>query len=204
MNQKHNWQTWKSVNAEINTNTLFLIQLVLFYHRVFTEICFLFIICFKLCHFSNISQQKQLKSSAGAEMVSWKRKKVIGCLIFLQVNSDVVFHKRDRYGTLTPYKVDKTHVGQSICTKAVGGYSSVDVTHTYKYPEGNAQLKNDQKDRYEESRERDRPRPRRHRDPLARKRKIRPLHEVHVFSCVTQRNSCCVIPVLMITEKLKN
>lgn len=63
--------------------------------------------------------------------------------IFLQVNSDVVFHKRDRYGTLTPYKVDKTHVGQAIYTKAVGGSSAVDITHTYKYPEGNTRLPND-------------------------------------------------------------
>lgn len=55
---------------------------------------------------------------------------------FLQVNSDVTFHKRDRYGTLTPYRVDKLHVGKLIYTKAVGSTGPEDVTHTYKYPEG--------------------------------------------------------------------
>ncbi|XP_044032118.1 coagulation factor XIII A chain-like [Siniperca chuatsi] len=59
--------------------------------------------------------------------------------VFAEVNSDVVFHKRDQYGTLTPYKVDKTLVGQAIYTKAVGSTSAVDITHTYKYPEGSAE-----------------------------------------------------------------
>lgn len=55
----------------------------------------------------------------------------------LQVNSDVVFHKRDRYGTLSPFRVEKAHVGQAVYTKAVGSSGQMDVTHTYKYPEGN-------------------------------------------------------------------
>ncbi|XP_073344680.1 coagulation factor XIII A chain-like [Pagrus major] len=58
--------------------------------------------------------------------------------VFAEVNSDVVFHKRDRFGTLTAYRVDKTHVGQAICTKAVGSGAAQDVKHTYKYPEGSA------------------------------------------------------------------
>lgn len=57
---------------------------------------------------------------------------------FLQVNSDVIFHQRDRYGTLTPYRVDKLHVGKLVYTKAVGSTAHEDVTHTYKHPEGNA------------------------------------------------------------------
>lgn len=49
----------------------------------------------------------------------------------------MVYQKRDRYGTLTPYRVDKTYVGQCIYTKAVGSSATHDITHTYKYPEGN-------------------------------------------------------------------
>ncbi|XP_074550147.1 coagulation factor XIII A chain-like [Halichoeres trimaculatus] len=59
--------------------------------------------------------------------------------VFAEVNSDVVFHKRDRYGTLSPYRVDKLHIGQLIYTKAVGSFSPQDVTHTYKYPEGSGE-----------------------------------------------------------------
>lgn len=55
----------------------------------------------------------------------------------LQVNSDVVFLKRDRYGNLSPFRVDKTHIGQAIYTKAIGSSSPMDITNTYKYPEGN-------------------------------------------------------------------
>uniref|UniRef100_A0A3B4UUT8 protein-glutamine gamma-glutamyltransferase n=1 Tax=Seriola dumerili TaxID=41447 RepID=A0A3B4UUT8_SERDU len=56
--------------------------------------------------------------------------------VFAEVNSDVVFLKRDRYGTLTPFRVDKTHIGQAIYTKAVGSPAPMDITYTYKYPEG--------------------------------------------------------------------
>uniref|UniRef100_A0A3B4UVT0 protein-glutamine gamma-glutamyltransferase n=1 Tax=Seriola dumerili TaxID=41447 RepID=A0A3B4UVT0_SERDU len=55
--------------------------------------------------------------------------------VFAEVNSDVVFLKRDRYGTLTPFRVDKTHIGQAIYTKAVGSPAPMDITYTYKYPE---------------------------------------------------------------------
>uniref|UniRef100_UPI0037E931ED coagulation factor XIII A chain-like isoform X1 n=2 Tax=Semicossyphus pulcher TaxID=241346 RepID=UPI0037E931ED len=59
--------------------------------------------------------------------------------IFAEVNSDVVFHKRDRYGTLSPFRVDKTHVGQAICTKAVGSNAPSDITNTYKFHEGSSE-----------------------------------------------------------------
>ncbi|KAM7369547.1 hypothetical protein PAMP_010864 [Pampus punctatissimus] len=59
--------------------------------------------------------------------------------VFAEVNSDVVFHKRDRYGTLTPYRVEKTMIGQAVCTKAIGSDTIHDITHTYKYPEGSPQ-----------------------------------------------------------------
>ncbi|KAM9337122.1 coagulation factor XIII A chain-like [Symphorus nematophorus] len=59
--------------------------------------------------------------------------------VFAEVNSDVVFHKRDRYGTMTPYRVEKTHIGMMVYTKAVGSRAPMDVTHTYKYPEGSGE-----------------------------------------------------------------
>lgn len=55
-----------------------------------------------------------------------------------QVNSDLVFYKKDRYGNLSPYGVDTTHIGQSIITKALGSTDYVDITQNYKHPEGNA------------------------------------------------------------------
>uniref|UniRef100_A0A3B4XS77 protein-glutamine gamma-glutamyltransferase n=1 Tax=Seriola lalandi dorsalis TaxID=1841481 RepID=A0A3B4XS77_SERLL len=58
--------------------------------------------------------------------------------VFAEVNSDVVFQKRDRYGTLSPFRVDKTHIGQAIYTKAVGSPAPMDITITYKHPEGSA------------------------------------------------------------------
>ncbi|XP_029979588.1 coagulation factor XIII A chain-like [Sphaeramia orbicularis] len=56
--------------------------------------------------------------------------------VFAEVNSDVVFHKRDKYGTLKVTRVDKTWVGQAMYTKAVGAFVPVEVTGNYKYPEG--------------------------------------------------------------------
>uniref|UniRef100_A0A3Q0T0R5 protein-glutamine gamma-glutamyltransferase n=1 Tax=Amphilophus citrinellus TaxID=61819 RepID=A0A3Q0T0R5_AMPCI len=57
--------------------------------------------------------------------------------VFAEVNSDVVFLKRDKYGNLTPFKVDKTYIGEKICTKAVGSQQAMNITDTYKFPEGN-------------------------------------------------------------------
>uniref|UniRef100_A0AAX7V4T7 protein-glutamine gamma-glutamyltransferase n=1 Tax=Astatotilapia calliptera TaxID=8154 RepID=A0AAX7V4T7_ASTCA len=57
--------------------------------------------------------------------------------VFAEVNSDVVFLKRDKYGNLTPFRVDKTYVGEKILTKAVGSQQQNNITNTYKYPEGN-------------------------------------------------------------------
>uniref|UniRef100_A0A3Q3GB79 Coagulation factor XIII A chain-like n=1 Tax=Kryptolebias marmoratus TaxID=37003 RepID=A0A3Q3GB79_KRYMA len=57
--------------------------------------------------------------------------------VFAEVNSDLVHMKSDKYGNLSPFKVDTTYVGILIYTKAMGGWSPENVTHTYKYPEGN-------------------------------------------------------------------
>lgn len=59
----------------------------------------------------------------------------------LQVNSDVVFYKKDKYGNMSPYDVDTTLVGQCVCTKAVGSMDRVDITHTYKHQEGTTDAK---------------------------------------------------------------
>ncbi|KAM9713032.1 coagulation factor XIII A chain-like [Menidia menidia] len=59
--------------------------------------------------------------------------------VFAEVNSDIIYLKRDRYGTMTPFKVDESSVGELIVTKAVGSWGSEDVTLTYKYPQGSAE-----------------------------------------------------------------
>ncbi|XP_056869457.1 coagulation factor XIII A chain-like [Takifugu flavidus] len=56
--------------------------------------------------------------------------------VFAEVNSDLVYHKKDKYGNLTPYSVDTTHIGKCIYTKSVGGTQPVDITLNYKNPEG--------------------------------------------------------------------
>ncbi|XP_015252283.1 PREDICTED: coagulation factor XIII A chain-like [Cyprinodon variegatus] len=58
--------------------------------------------------------------------------------VFAEVNSDVHFMRSDRYGNLTPYKVDTEYVGKVLLTKAVGMMASEDITRTYKHPEGSA------------------------------------------------------------------
>nr|XP_057916799.1 coagulation factor XIII A chain-like [Doryrhamphus excisus] len=59
-----------------------------------------------------------------------------GPFIYAEVNSDVVFLERDRYGNLTTMGVDTTLVGQAIYTKHVLNNNARDITHQYKYPEG--------------------------------------------------------------------
>ncbi|XP_068616197.1 coagulation factor XIII A chain-like [Brachionichthys hirsutus] len=56
--------------------------------------------------------------------------------VFAEVNSDIVYHIRDKYGTLSAYKVDSTYVGRSIWTKAIGSTDPMDITQNYKNPEG--------------------------------------------------------------------
>ncbi|XP_046896125.1 coagulation factor XIII A chain-like [Hypomesus transpacificus] len=56
--------------------------------------------------------------------------------VFAEVNSDVVFYSRSRDGTLTPVRVNISHVGRKMLTKAAGGRDSRDITDHYKFPEG--------------------------------------------------------------------
>lgn len=57
----------------------------------------------------------------------------------LQVNSDVVYYKKDKYGNMTPFNVDTTYIGLCLYTKAIGSTYPLDITITYKYPEGNVE-----------------------------------------------------------------
>lgn len=58
------------------------------------------------------------------------------CSFSLQVNSDVVFHSRSKDGTMEPVKVNRTHVGRMVLTKAPGDVTRLDITDQYKFPEG--------------------------------------------------------------------
>ncbi|XP_028821859.1 coagulation factor XIII A chain-like [Denticeps clupeoides] len=59
--------------------------------------------------------------------------------VFAEVNSDVVFYQRSRDGTLTPVKVNTSHVGRLVLTKAPGSNGRSDITSMYKFPEGSAE-----------------------------------------------------------------
>ncbi|XP_036433992.1 coagulation factor XIII, A1 polypeptide a, tandem duplicate 1 [Colossoma macropomum] len=61
--------------------------------------------------------------------------------VFAEVNSDVVFHKRDKYGNMTVIASNTTYVGQLIVTKSIGSNMAEDVTENYKYPEGSPEDK---------------------------------------------------------------
>uniref|UniRef100_A0A8C4GQM7 protein-glutamine gamma-glutamyltransferase n=1 Tax=Dicentrarchus labrax TaxID=13489 RepID=A0A8C4GQM7_DICLA len=56
--------------------------------------------------------------------------------VFAEVNSDVVFYSRRKDGTMDPVKVNQTHVGRMILTKAPGDMTRLDITDQYKFPEG--------------------------------------------------------------------
>uniref|UniRef100_A0A674BFZ5 protein-glutamine gamma-glutamyltransferase n=1 Tax=Salmo trutta TaxID=8032 RepID=A0A674BFZ5_SALTR len=57
--------------------------------------------------------------------------------VFAEVNSDVVFYSRNpRDGTLEPVKVNSSHVGRMVVTKAPGQDTRRDITDQYKFPEG--------------------------------------------------------------------
>ncbi|XP_041820881.1 coagulation factor XIII A chain [Chelmon rostratus] len=56
--------------------------------------------------------------------------------VFAEVNSDVVFYSRSKDGTMVPVKVNQTHVGRMVLTKASGDMTRRDITDQYKFPEG--------------------------------------------------------------------
>uniref|UniRef100_A0A8C2CFF1 protein-glutamine gamma-glutamyltransferase n=1 Tax=Cyprinus carpio TaxID=7962 RepID=A0A8C2CFF1_CYPCA len=56
--------------------------------------------------------------------------------VFAEVNSDVIFYRRQKDGTLEAVKVNQTHVGRMVLTKAVLHDGRRDITDHYKFPEG--------------------------------------------------------------------
>ncbi|XP_066536948.1 coagulation factor XIII A chain-like [Hoplias malabaricus] len=59
--------------------------------------------------------------------------------VFAEVNSDVVFYRRSKEGTLQPARVNTSHVGRLVLTKAVLHEGRSDITDKYKFPEGSAE-----------------------------------------------------------------
>ncbi|KAG8571659.1 hypothetical protein GDO81_011743 [Engystomops pustulosus] len=56
--------------------------------------------------------------------------------LFAEVNSDIVYSKLMKDGTREVQYIDKTHVGQKLLTKEVGGNRPLDITDLYKFSEG--------------------------------------------------------------------
>ncbi|XP_014842235.1 PREDICTED: coagulation factor XIII A chain isoform X2 [Poecilia mexicana] len=56
--------------------------------------------------------------------------------VFAEVNSDVVFYSRKKDGTMETVKVNKSHVGRMVLTKAAGSDGRRDIIDQYKFPEG--------------------------------------------------------------------
>ncbi|XP_061816545.1 coagulation factor XIII A chain isoform X1 [Nerophis lumbriciformis] len=59
--------------------------------------------------------------------------------VFAEVNSDMVFYSRRRDGTMETVKVNRSHVGRLVLTKAAGTQDRRDITEQYKFPEGSAE-----------------------------------------------------------------
>ncbi|XP_030636004.1 coagulation factor XIII A chain [Chanos chanos] len=62
-----------------------------------------------------------------------------GPFVFAEVNSDVVFYQRNKEGSLHPVKVNPSHVGRMVLTKAPLGEGRRDITDQYKFPEDSAE-----------------------------------------------------------------
>lgn len=59
--------------------------------------------------------------------------------VFAEINSDVVFYSRRKDGTMEPVRVNSTHIGRMVLTKANGDMTRRDITNNYKFPEGSAE-----------------------------------------------------------------
>lgn len=66
--------------------------------------------------------------------------RIFACVFFVKVNSDIIYKRREG-GHDKVFRVDTSYVGQMICTKAVGSNYLMDLTHEYKFPEGNRKEK---------------------------------------------------------------
>ncbi|KAM6135445.1 coagulation factor XIII A chain isoform 1-T2 [Pterocles gutturalis] len=56
--------------------------------------------------------------------------------VYAEVNSDIVYSRREKNGTQVIEKIDTTHIGQLIVTKQVGGDGMMEITEEYKFQEG--------------------------------------------------------------------
>ncbi|XP_025895543.1 coagulation factor XIII A chain [Nothoprocta perdicaria] len=56
--------------------------------------------------------------------------------VFAEVNSDIVYSRRERNGAQVIEKIDMTHVGKLIVTKEIGSDGMMDITEEYKFQEG--------------------------------------------------------------------
>uniref|UniRef100_A0A8B9IKN8 Coagulation factor XIII A chain n=1 Tax=Anser cygnoides TaxID=8845 RepID=A0A8B9IKN8_ANSCY len=56
--------------------------------------------------------------------------------VFAEVNSDVVYSRREKNGAQIIEKIDTTHIGKLIVTKGVGSDEMVEITEEYKFQEG--------------------------------------------------------------------
>lgn len=52
------------------------------------------------------------------------------------MNSDVIYHKSDKYGKMKIIHVDSAYMGKLLVTKKKDCSEYEDITSTYKYPEG--------------------------------------------------------------------
>lgn len=66
--------------------------------------------------------------------IKWAWKKNI--FFHLQLNSDVIYHKSNKYGKTKVIYVDTAYVGKLLVTKKKESSEYEDITATYKYPEG--------------------------------------------------------------------
>ncbi len=48
----------------------------------------------------------------------------------------MVFYSRSKDGSMEPVKVNQSHVGRMVLTKAAGEMTRRDITDQYKFPEG--------------------------------------------------------------------
>ncbi|NWI84496.1 F13A factor, partial [Pitta sordida] len=56
--------------------------------------------------------------------------------VYAEVNSDIVFSRRQKNGTQVIERIDTTHIGQLIVTKEVGSDEMKEITEEYKFREG--------------------------------------------------------------------
>ncbi|XP_071592599.1 coagulation factor XIII A chain isoform X2 [Heliangelus exortis] len=56
--------------------------------------------------------------------------------VYAEVNSDIVYSRREKNGTQVIEKIDTNHIGQLIVTKQVGNDGMLEITEEYKFQEG--------------------------------------------------------------------